>query len=1007
MFIANIFSAQSDLARWNLSNGNPTSYNNNLTVSKLRAVGVSLSSQGGFYYNNSNHNVFVTNGWPTVQDVTYDKNKFIEFTISPNNGYKLNLSELNISCGAYGSGTLRVDYSLNSDFSNPATLLAPTAINSSMANFPITGFPSPLATDGQVVYVRMYFYNTYQSFMILFKEGDNVGPVFRGTLTSSSTTPIATNDNVTTIINDDIDIKVLTNDDYSNQVDSVHFSQPSHGTTTLKADNSINYLPEKGYSGPDSFSYYIKNKFGTSNTATVNINVVENKTSTLIQWDNSGHVGTPYQSFINNTSMTVAGGVSLSNGSENTPIFLFGNISNATLDPSKYTQFIVDNKSTIKTIELKSFSYITRGYNNTNYEIRYSKNANFSGEVGVLASGFQAASGSYQTMKFEFNTLVKLEPEEKLYLRLYLYNNSSSYVIQYRSGDLGPKIEGLFYNKVYSTTDTIWQNSASPNWSNGFPSATKSAIIATNYSTSLYGNFESNSLTVNAGASLVVNSGGFVTVNGQIINNASDTGLIVENDANLVQKNNFQNTGNITVKKSALIPKMGYNYWSSPVSGQNLYQFSDGYNQAAPPSSPQGTPWNRFYVYNESNDYFVTTVANDITLNSSSVFQPARGYAIRGQNRFLEQVTETSPTWQFVFKGIPQNGEISSYPMKWTNADHGYNMVGNPYPSNIDFDVLAAANSDVINGVIFLWTNNDSKIKVQMGSNYTPNNYALLNRTGGISATFSGYNNKKPNGMISVGQGFIVQAKETGKNKPLVFNNSLRRADNANFYNKTEVRKDRFWLVFKSPSDINNEILLGYLPDATSGFDNDFDTELLSIGNDSFWSILDNRKLGIQAKNTPLYSEDYVKLGIKASVSGTYSISLTDKDGIFAENQEVYLHDKYQNTYTNLSSNSYSFFTNIGQYEDRFEILYKSQGTLGTADSLKKGIEIYRDTQNFIVKSPDNLDEVSVYDALGRLVYDSKVSKKEILIDKTNFAEGLYIINAKSGKNNITKKVLK
>ena len=148
-----------------------------------------------------------------------DPNKFIQFTISPKTGYKLNLSEFNFSCGTNGDGgTLKVDYSIYSDFSDPKTIFEPTVITASMANFSLKNFISPLATDGQVVYVRVYFYNTYQVLNILFQDGNNVGPVFRGTVASSSTTPIATNDNVTTYINDDTKINVLANDDFSNTI---------------------------------------------------------------------------------------------------------------------------------------------------------------------------------------------------------------------------------------------------------------------------------------------------------------------------------------------------------------------------------------------------------------------------------------------------------------------------------------------------------------------------------------------------------------------------------------------------------------------------------------------------------------------------------------------------------------------------------------------------------------------------------------------------------------------
>ena len=81
--------------------------------------------------------------------------------------------------------------------------------------------------------------------------------------------------------------------------------------------------------------------------------------------------------------------------------------------------------------------------------------------------------------------------------------------------------------------------------------------------------------------------------------------------------------------------------------------------------------------------------------------------------------------------------------------------------------------------------------------------------------------------------------------------------------------------------------------------------------------------------------------------------------------------------------------------------------TLAADNSGNNGILIYKDNENFIVKSENNLDEVSVYDTVGRLIYITKNAKKEVLINKTTLAEGMYIIKAISRNTTITKKVLR
>lgn len=989
------------LARWNNSNYTPSSSNGHLIVGNLTST-TNLSYVSNI--NVSGYNAFQTSGWPDKNVQTVDTSKYIQLTISPKAGYKLNLSEFNFLCVMQGGDAyIKIDYSLNSSFTNPKNLLPETTITSNVSTFSLTNFSKPIATDGQVLYLRIYVYNTWNAMQILLKDGQNAGPVFNGTVEYSSTVPIAYNDTVTNIVNNDIDINVLVNDDYSNLVTSIAYTQPAHGTTAINADRTINYIPAKDYVGADSFTYSITNQYGVSNAATVSISNNANSTTPLVRWDQNNFTATPFQSFINSTTMTTAGGMSIAVGGETNPkaYYLVSSGNTNAINSSRYAQFVFDNTSSNKTIEPKTFSYIAKGTPGATFEIRYSKNSDFSNPA-ILATG--AVTDIYTLKNFSFDNTLRVGPNEKLYIRLYFYNSDYvQFVFQYLPGASGPEIGGLFYNNIFASTDTIWQNSANPQWSNGTPTASKNAIIDTNYNTALYGNIESNNLTINAGAILKINKDNNIKVNGQIINNGTASNFIVENDANLLQNSIAQNTGNITVQKSAVIPKMGYNYWSSPVASQNLYQFSEGYNQAT--TTGTGTPWNRFYLYNEANDYFVTTLANDITLGVASAFQAGRGYAIRGKNSFPETVTTATPSSLFEFKGVPQNGDYS-FTLKYTNAAHGYNMVGNPYPSNINFDDVFNYNSTKIYGVAYCWTNNDNQVISQQSSNYQGNNYAIYNGTGGLSATYFGYNNRKPNGYISVGQGFIVQARAAGKNQPLVFNNAMREADNANFYNKA-AQKDRFWLEFKSPTNVNNEILLGYIPNATNNYDSDYDTELLAVGNDSFWSVLDNRKLGIQARQANLSNDDVIRLGIKASVSGNYTISITDKEGIFASNQIIYLKDKYLNKVVDIRNNPYVFATNSGQYEDRFEVVYRFTETLGTDNSVKKGIQIYKDTQDFIIKSDENLDDVSMYDSVGRLIFSSKNSKKEVLINKTNLAEGMYIIKANSKNTTMTKKVLK
>ena len=101
---------------------------------------------------------------------------------------------------------------------------------------------------------------------------------------------------------------------------------------------------------------------------------------------------------------------------------------------------------------------------------------------------------------------------------------------------------------------------AKPEWSNDIPNATKNAIIEAKYDTCINGNFESQNLTINEGGTLYINAGGYITVNGQIVNrNSAESSFVLDNDANLLQNTAAPNVGKITVKKlkiSNLIDKI-------------------------------------------------------------------------------------------------------------------------------------------------------------------------------------------------------------------------------------------------------------------------------------------------------------------------------------------------------------------------------------------------------------------------------------------------------------------
>ncbi|QOW10582.1 T9SS type A sorting domain-containing protein [Kaistella flava (ex Peng et al. 2021)] len=525
------------------------------------------------------------------------------------------------------------------------------------------------------------------------------------------------------------------------------------------------------------------------------------------------------------------------------------------------------------------------------------------------------------------------------------------------------------------------------NWSNGLPDSTKKVIFAADYSTEDGESLTACSCQVNTGVTLTVIPKSAVTIQNDIINNGK---ILVQSDGDLIQVNDQDSnsgTGIFTVERISPMKRLDYTYWSSPVKGQIFQKFS--------PS----TVSTRFLEYHENDDIFYP-------VTWTKEFEIAKGYAIRAPNNF----TDARKDFIGPFIGAPNNG-VQNFSLASSHTDGGYNLVGNPYASNIDFEKLYSLNSDKIDKIAYFWTNINLTPPVQQGSAYSGNNYAIFSGTGGVGAASSvGGESIEPTQFIKVGQGFIIKAKSTANAQLLVFNNSIRSDSNdSNFFSKGNASaKDRYWLKLTTPALNVNTILIGYVPHATNSFELDYDAPLMTIGSDSFYSILDQNRLGIQGRQYPLNTLDVVQLGSNQYESGNYTISLDKKEGIFANGQNIYLKDHQAGTLTNISEGSYTFAANAGLTDGRFEIVYQNNLVLETGSTTKDPLIVYRDGNDFIVKSSTKvISEVEVYDTSGRLLLKVKPDHKETRIEASNLVNGIYVLKIKRDGSVVTKKIMR
>ena len=499
-----------------------------------------------------------------------------------------------------------------------------------------------------------------------------------------------------------------------------------------------------------------------------------------------------------------------------------------------------------------------------------------------------------------------------------------------------------------------------------------------------------NSVTLQDNALLTIkqNSGLEVTNEITVANTAQ---FIVENKANLVQINpNAVNSGNIKVKKvTSALQRLDYVLWTSPTQGtQTLKQFS-----------PQ-TVDNRFYNYNSATNSY-SVISNVLT-----PFEIGKGYLIRTPNNHPTAATE----WTTEFQGAPNNGTITKQLSSGRVGNQNrYFLVGNPYASAIDVMTFIEANQANIEGIIYIWRKTNGT---------AISGYGSLKRNPQNALTFTSNGNggaQNPGSYIPSGQGFIVEMKEGASE--VVFNNAMRVHNSSSPFNRfaettnstTSTSNDDFTLKLARDNGEFTFANVGYFSNASNSYDSSYDAQTMSDAALSLASLVEDKRIVSQSR-AAFEVTDVVPLSLLANVAGNYQISLDSVDGLFISNQNVYLHDNLMNIIHNLTEGPYSFASQIGTFDTRFEIIYQTS-SLGVSD-----VE-FNQNQVIIYKTPSSelsintgsiiMSSVKIFDINGKLLFDKKgIDSTQTLLNLGSTADILLVqITSREGVV-VTKKVL-
>lgn len=494
---------------------------------------------------------------------------------------------------------------------------------------------------------------------------------------------------------------------------------------------------------------------------------------------------------------------------------------------------------------------------------------------------------------------------------------------------------------------------------------------------------------------------------GGIDNTNATTGkFILGNDAIMLQNANaFNDNASIQVRRQFNLTndRLDYNFLSSPVFNQNLKAIYGGDDLYVPFVT----------VLNESTNFFVNAKPADYAVQG-------KGFAVK--EPILDYTGNTA-----IFKGKPNNGDDINIDITRFAINRGWNLIGNPYPSNLDLKAFYTENGSKMDNAEFrFWDNRVNKTYKQYGGNYIGYSYALFNAASGTN----GAGNPAPGGdagdnsgplgstsstnelfrYVKVGQGFLIRAKDIGVTAPVSFKNNQRVTlqPSRGFFGKEVPLDDLFRLQLISSDELYLTQTVVYFNGGNNAFGIEDSKHPNSSSSDAFYSFADDQKTIINGRSS-FSPTDVVNLGTNHFVAGNYKIRAIDKVGVFENAQSIYLKDKLLNTITDITTEAYNFESAAGQFTNRFEIVYEQGAVLATGTSNLSKVEVFREAADFVVRSTaKKIDNIEIYDAAGRLVLTLASRSKEVHFNSETLVEGMYIlkISTEDGEQ-VTKKIRK
>jgi len=435
----------------------------------------------------------------------------------------------------------------------------------------------------------------------------------------------------------------------------------------------------------------------------------------------------------------------------------------------------------------------------------------------------------------------------------------------------------------------------------------------------------------------------------------------------------------------------GYKYFSSPFQSATVAEFGE--------EVKLDVAFPAFYKYDENNSAVSSSGVTIYPTGWVTYTNPTNSlFPLSGYSANLGSNIEAAPITANI-KGVVNNGSLQT-----TLYNHnrpytkGFNLVGNPYPSPIDWNATGWTKTNIDNAIYFFNANSTQF-------------------SGAYSSYVNGVSSGNANNMIAAMQGFFVHVTNgtfpvsatLGVINSVRVNNLNPVFKNASIDNRAILR---FTANFETKDAIEDAAVIYFDQTANLRFDQELDALKMTNTDPQVPNIYtltpETTQLSINGMPLPTDSLASIGLGITTFTGGWIILKAIDISQL-PDYLQIYLVDTETGKQRDLKRlPDYRFFMKTGEYNHRFTLIF-SRGEIIEPTVAGKMFTLSRSGDFLQVKAnlPTNTKgSLLVTNILGQTIIRKVVFENETVKINQNVSTGVYVITLISGKNTYSEKII-